>query len=113
MLLFILIVYLVHQTVQYEEVNKVSLYVNNYTVLKNNYTLECNEYSNSTVDVIQAIPLIPHTEPISISVVKCDFNGVPLIVGGSPASAGEFPFMVSTGDIVSSFIQLYNCVFHH
>lgn len=57
--------------------------------------LECEEYSNSTVDVVQAIPLIPQTQPISISVVKCNFNGVPLIVGGAPALPGEFPFMAS------------------
>lgn len=60
------------------------------------YISECEDYSNSTVDVVQAIALTPQSDPVTISVVKCNFNGLPLIVGGTPAVAGEFPFMVSS-----------------
>lgn len=43
---------------------------------------------------MQAIALTPESEPISIKYATCAFNGLPLIVGGTPASPGEFPFMV-------------------
>lgn len=32
--------------------------------------------------------------PISFTVEKCDYNSVPLIVGGEVAKLGEFPHMV-------------------
>lgn len=59
---------------------------------------ECHEYSKAVTSTVSAVPLITHPEEISIDVVKCEYNGVPLIVGGSPASYGEFPFMVPTLD---------------
>ncbi|KAF5272857.1 hypothetical protein FQR65_LT00453 [Abscondita terminalis] len=58
---------------------------------------KCTEYSQSVVGVVNAVPLVTDPEKVSIDVVKCDYNGLALIVGGSPASPGEFPFMVSIG----------------
>ncbi|KAJ8976561.1 hypothetical protein NQ317_014214 [Molorchus minor] len=58
---------------------------------------KCEEYSSAITGIVQAIPLVTNTEPISLSVEKCDYNSVPLIVGGEPAEAGEFPFMAAVG----------------
>lgn len=57
-----------------------------------NKFLECEEYSN--IEILQALPLVTDIDPLSFKVEKCNYNSVPLIVGGEPASAGEFPFMV-------------------
>lgn len=57
--------------------------------------VECLEYTRAVTDVVHAIPLVTNIEPISINVTKCEYNSVALIVGGTPAAAGEFPFMVS------------------
>lgn len=56
--------------------------------------LECEEYNRAVTGVVQVIPLVFHSEPININIAKCDYNSVPLIVGGEPAAPGEFPFMV-------------------
>ncbi|KAJ3639324.1 hypothetical protein Zmor_002689 [Zophobas morio] len=58
---------------------------------------KCQEYSKAISGIVQAIPLVTHTEVVSVNVPKCDYNGVALIVGGKPASAGEFPFMAAIG----------------
>lgn len=58
---------------------------------------KCLEYTRTVTDVVQAIPLVTNVEPISINVTKCEYNSVALIVGGSPASLGEFPFMTAIG----------------
>ncbi|KAH1029563.1 hypothetical protein HUJ05_002781 [Dendroctonus ponderosae] len=57
--------------------------------------LKCFEYTRAVTDVVHAIPLVANIEPISINVTRCEYNSVALIVGGTPAAAGEFPFMVS------------------
>lgn len=44
--------------------------------------------------VVNVVPLITDPEEVSIDIVKCDNNGIPLIVGGTPAAPREFPFMV-------------------
>ena len=59
------------------------------------FVVECQEYSKAISGIVQAIPLVTHTEVVSVNVPKCDYNGVALIVGGKPASAGEFPVMVN------------------
>lgn len=58
---------------------------------------ECSEYTNDTADVVHALPLLIDVEPLSINVTKCEFSnrGVALVVGGTVAYTGEFPFMVS------------------
>uniref|UniRef100_A0A1Y1MV00 Peptidase S1 domain-containing protein n=1 Tax=Photinus pyralis TaxID=7054 RepID=A0A1Y1MV00_PHOPY len=58
---------------------------------------KCREYSKSVMGVVNAVPLITDAEPVSIDVVNCDNYGLPLIVGGSPAAPGEFPFMAVLG----------------
>ncbi|KAF5281650.1 hypothetical protein FQA39_LY17748 [Lamprigera yunnana] len=58
---------------------------------------KCTRYSKLVMGVVNAVPLVTDPEEVSIDVVKCDHNGVPLIVGGSPASPGEFPFMAAIG----------------
>ncbi|KAK4871702.1 hypothetical protein RN001_015826 [Aquatica leii] len=58
---------------------------------------KCIEYSKLVTGVVNAVPLVTDPEEVSIDVVKCDHNGVALIVGGSPASPGEFPFMAAIG----------------
>ncbi|XP_018578841.1 serine protease snake-like [Anoplophora glabripennis] len=58
---------------------------------------KCEEYGKLFSEVVQALPLVTHIEPISLSIEKCDYNSVPLIVGGEPASAAEFPFMAAIG----------------
>lgn len=40
------------------------------------------------------LPLVSDPNPISFTVEKCDYNSVPLIVGGEVAKLGEFPHMV-------------------
>lgn len=58
------------------------------------------------MNVVQAIPLLPDTQPVSLGVVKCNFDGVlPLIVGGTPAVAGEFPFMAVLGFILNEEVS--------
>jgi V8-like Glu-specific endopeptidase len=66
---------------------------------------KCQEYSKAVTGVVQAIPLVTNTEAISINIVKCDYNGVALIVGGKPASAGEFPFMAAIGFYVDNKVE--------
>lgn len=58
---------------------------------------KCLEYTKAVTDVVHAIPLVTNVEPISINVTKCEYNSVALIVGGTPASVGEFPFMAAIG----------------
>ncbi|XP_060515950.1 serine protease snake-like [Cylas formicarius] len=58
---------------------------------------KCIEYTKPVTDVVHAIPLVTHIEPITINVEKCEYNSVALIVGGTPASAAEFPFMAALG----------------
>ncbi|CAH1153436.1 unnamed protein product [Phaedon cochleariae] len=58
---------------------------------------KCEEYTRPVTSVVQVIPLVTNTKPINITVPKCEYNGVPLIVGGKPASPGEFPFMAAIG----------------
>ncbi|ERL94711.1 hypothetical protein D910_11985, partial [Dendroctonus ponderosae] len=53
--------------------------------------LKCFEYTRAVTDVVHAIPLVANIEPISINVTRCEYNSVALIVGGTPAAAGEFP----------------------
>lgn len=60
---------------------------------------KCNEYSKYITGVVEVIPLVTHTEAISINVTKCWDNSSPLIVGGMPAYKGEFPFMALIGFI--------------
>ncbi|EFA11559.1 serine protease P44 [Tribolium castaneum] len=66
---------------------------------------KCQEYSKAITGVVQAIPLVTNTEVVSYSFVKCDYNGVALIVGGKPASAGEFPFMAAIGFYVDNKVE--------
>lgn len=63
------------------------------------YFSECLNYTKPFNEVVQAIPLLTDTEVVNVNVEKCNSNGVPLIVGGQPASPGEFPFMVSIGTL--------------
>nr|XP_023023062.1 complement C1r subcomponent-like [Leptinotarsa decemlineata] len=58
---------------------------------------KCEEYSKGVTSVVQVLPLVTYPNPINFTVPKCDYNSVPLIVGGQPASAGEFPFMAAIG----------------
>ncbi|KAJ8945606.1 hypothetical protein NQ314_009133 [Rhamnusium bicolor] len=58
---------------------------------------KCEEYSKAVTETVIVLPLVTHTEPIRINVERCDYNSVPLIVGGEPASLGEFPFMAALG----------------
>ncbi|KAL1493137.1 hypothetical protein ABEB36_011256 [Hypothenemus hampei] len=58
---------------------------------------KCSEYSKDVTDEVHAIPLVTDVQPIRINVTKCEYNSVALIVGGTPAAAGEFPFMASIG----------------
>ncbi|GLV39372.1 snake [Carabus blaptoides fortunei] len=58
---------------------------------------KCTEYSKLLVRVVQAIPLVTNPEPITAVVPKCDYNSIPLIVGGTPAEPGEFPHMALVG----------------
>lgn len=46
--------------------------------------------------MVHALPLLIDVEPLSINVTKCEFSnrGVALVVGGTVAYTGEFPFMV-------------------
>ncbi|KAG5895056.1 hypothetical protein JTB14_021023 [Gonioctena quinquepunctata] len=68
---------------------------------------KCEEYSKAVTSVVQVLPLVTYTKPINLTVPKCDYNSVPLIVGGEPASAGEFPFMVAVG--FNSSDQPFRC----
>ncbi|KAJ8923479.1 hypothetical protein NQ315_010057, partial [Exocentrus adspersus] len=58
---------------------------------------KCEEYSKQFSEVVQALPLVTNIKPISFEIEKCDYNSVPLIVGGEPAAVGEFPFMAAIG----------------
>ncbi|CAG9759657.1 unnamed protein product [Ceutorhynchus assimilis] len=58
---------------------------------------KCLEYTKAVTDVVHAIPLVTNVEPITINVTKCEYNSVALIVGGTPAAVGEFPFMAAIG----------------
>jgi len=58
---------------------------------------KCAEYSKLVTGVVNAVALVTDPEEVSISIVKCDNNGIALIVGGSPALPGEFPFMAAVG----------------
>lgn len=55
----------------------------------------CEEYSKRATTTIIALPLLPRPDPVPITVEKCDFDKLPLIVGGEKALAGEFPHMVN------------------
>lgn len=56
--------------------------------------LECEEYSSQVVTVVEALPLLPDSEPLSFKVASCEYSNVPLIVGGEEVNVGEFPHMV-------------------
>ncbi|XP_066248682.1 venom protease-like [Euwallacea similis] len=58
---------------------------------------KCIEYTKTVTDVVHALPLVTNVEPLSINVTKCEYNSVALIVGGAPATRGEFPFMAAIG----------------
>ncbi|XP_048524458.1 venom protease [Dendroctonus ponderosae] len=83
--------------------------------------LKCFEYTRAVTDVVHAIPLVANIEPISINVTRCEYNSVALIVGGTPAAAGEFPFMVSLilhnrllnrlNNLLSSIAESAHCTF--
>ncbi|XP_050497180.1 venom protease-like isoform X1 [Diabrotica virgifera virgifera] len=58
---------------------------------------KCQEYSKAITSEVQFLSLVSDATPMSYRTPKCDYNTVPLIVGGTPAEAGEFPFMVAIG----------------
>ncbi|CAG9828621.1 unnamed protein product [Diabrotica balteata] len=58
---------------------------------------KCQEYSKAVTSEVQVLSLVSDATPMSYQTPKCDYNTVPLIVGGTPAEAGEFPFMVAIG----------------
>ncbi|KAF2884868.1 hypothetical protein ILUMI_21287 [Ignelater luminosus] len=57
---------------------------------------KCVEYTKSVTGIVSAAPLtIDPDQIVSVPIEKCENAGISLIVGGEPASAGEFPFMAS------------------
>ncbi|CAG9855502.1 unnamed protein product [Phyllotreta striolata] len=58
---------------------------------------KCQEYSRPVQLVLSVLPLVSDVTPVNITVPNCDYNTVPLIVGGLPADPGEFPFMALVG----------------
>lgn len=56
---------------------------------------KCDEYSKSTIDTVNILPLVVKPNPTTVNVTKCEYNGVALIVGGQPAAPGEFPYMAA------------------
>lgn len=58
------------------------------------FILECEEYSSRVVTVVEALPLLPDSEPLTFKVASCEYSNVPLIVGGEEVNVGEFPHMV-------------------
>lgn len=55
---------------------------------------ECLEYNKNTVERVEVIPLLADPRSSGVLITKCNFDGLPLVVGGEPALPGEFPFMV-------------------
>ncbi|XP_049854824.1 serine protease snake-like [Schistocerca gregaria] len=58
---------------------------------------KCDEYTRSVQDIFEALPLLPDADPLIIKVDKCDFENLPLIVGGEDTDVGEFPHMAAIG----------------
>ncbi|XP_026473484.1 venom protease-like isoform X2 [Ctenocephalides felis] len=58
---------------------------------------KCDEYSTAVKQTLTVLPLVSDPNPISFTVEKCDYNSVPLIVGGEVAKLGEFPHMAAIG----------------
>ncbi|XP_046997816.1 serine protease snake-like isoform X1 [Schistocerca americana] len=58
---------------------------------------KCDEYAKSVTERVEALPLLPNPDPVTIQVKKCDFEKLPLIVGGEKTVVGEFPHMAAIG----------------
>ncbi|XP_047105926.1 serine protease snake-like [Schistocerca piceifrons] len=69
---------------------------------------KCDEYTRSVQDIFEALPLLPDADPLIIKVDKCDFENLPLIVGGEDTDVGEFPHMAAIGYQVDGNLE-WNC----
>lgn len=58
---------------------------------------KCAEYSKGAYESVVILPLLTIPDPTRVNFSKCNYDGTPLIVGGKPASPGEFPFMAAIG----------------
>lgn len=69
---------------------------------------KCEEFRSLITESVEIIPLIPQFVPTKLNSTKCDYDSVPLVLGGSPAGPGEFPFMAALGYEVEGAIR-YSC----